>query len=387
MPSSLLFPLDRIQPSQILSQYSEWIYFTLVLVFFISISGITLRKHFDKPYVKPLIISVGLMLTIGVFMFRDQVKVIFEGWGVLGTMLLAFVAATIPYGLCRGFGMSKAKAFYLTYILFYLLSWIKFPQLYYSLADQNLGIVNLVLLIVFFIAIFKMIRSHKSLADTAIGLKKSSAYSPEIDHEIEVQDKEKKILKRQVKKSTVIELLTIDDIAEALAEIQYTVETHKNNLPKEERQKIAALLQSMSKKEDVFKKNVSDLQKIFQSIDLLDEKQLQKAKERMAKASGSEKKILQAEIIREEEKLRVEISALDLQNKLGEYLDYFNKLLRQALGHIKAGAYPYDAMPYFAKARVILKDISEIVKKANILEKRLIKLTKVEKKLLKKEKA
>ena len=325
------------------------------------------------------------MLTIGVFMFRDQVKVIFEGWGVLGTMLLAFVAATIPYGLCRGFGMSKTKAFYLTYILFYLLSWIKFPQLYYSLADQNLGIVNLVLLIVFFIAIFKMIKLHKSLADMGVDLKRSSPYNPEIDHEIEMQDKEKKILKRPAKKSTAIELLTIDDIADALAEIQHTVETHKNNLPNEERQKIARLLRTMSKKEDVFKKSVSNLQKIFQSIDLLDEKQLKDLKERMTRASGSEKKTLQSEIIREEEKLRVEKTALDLQNKLEEYLDYFNKLLRQALEYIKTGTYSYDAMPHLAKARVILKDISELLKKADVLQKRLIKLTKVEKKLLKKE--
>jgi Na+/H+ antiporter NhaA len=65
MPSSLLFPLDQIKPSQVLAQYPEWIYFTLVLVFFVSLSGIALRKHFDKPYVKPLIISVGLMLTFG----------------------------------------------------------------------------------------------------------------------------------------------------------------------------------------------------------------------------------------------------------------------------------------------------------------------------------
>ena len=79
MASSLLFPLDQIKPSQILTQYSEWIYFTLVLVFFISVAGITLRKHFDKPYVKPLIISVGLMLTFGVFKYKEGLSTIFEG--------------------------------------------------------------------------------------------------------------------------------------------------------------------------------------------------------------------------------------------------------------------------------------------------------------------
>lgn len=81
MPSSMFFPLDSIKPSEILSQYSEWIYFTLTLVFFISIAGIALRKHFDKPYVKPLIITVGLMLTFGAFRFKEQLTSIFESWG------------------------------------------------------------------------------------------------------------------------------------------------------------------------------------------------------------------------------------------------------------------------------------------------------------------
>ena len=124
MALSLFYPLDQLKPSQILSQYSEWIYFTLILVFFISISGITLRKHFNKPYVKPLIISVGLMLTVGVFKFRGQLITVFEGWGILGMILLVVIVATIPYGLCRGFGLAAGKAFYLTYILFYIFSWV-----------------------------------------------------------------------------------------------------------------------------------------------------------------------------------------------------------------------------------------------------------------------
>ena len=101
MPSSLFLPLDRFQPSEILAQYSEWVYFTLILVFFVSVAGITLRKHFDKPYVKTLIISVGLMLTVGVFRFKDQVVEVFEGWGILGTILLVVMAATIPTIYCH----------------------------------------------------------------------------------------------------------------------------------------------------------------------------------------------------------------------------------------------------------------------------------------------
>ena len=153
MSVAMFAPLNNIRPSDFLNQYSEWIYFTLILVFFISIAGLTLRKHFEKPYVKPLIITVGLMMTVGVFMMREKLVLIFQGWGILGTILLVFVAATIPYGLCRGFGMPANRAFYVVYILFYILSWVKFPEVYYYLGDHNMGLVNLAHLILFFIAV------------------------------------------------------------------------------------------------------------------------------------------------------------------------------------------------------------------------------------------
>jgi len=91
MTLSMLYPFNEIQPGEFLSQYSEWIYFTLVMVFFISVSGITLRRHFDKPYVKPLIISTGLIMTVGVFMMKEQLTIIIEGWGVLGSILLVLM--------------------------------------------------------------------------------------------------------------------------------------------------------------------------------------------------------------------------------------------------------------------------------------------------------
>lgn len=325
------------------------------------------------------------MLTVGVFRFKDRIRMIFEGWGILGTILLLLVAVTIPFGLCRGFGLSTSKAFFLTYVLFYLLSWTKFPHLYHSLADQNLGFINLFLLILFFVAVFKVIKFHKSPSDMVRDLYRSSPYRPEIEQEIEMLDKEKKIFKRQAKRITNIEIKSIEDIAEALADIQRTVETHKNNLPHEERERIAHILQQMSKKEDVFNKSIWSLQKIFKSTDLLDEKQLQELKERMAKVSGSERKFLKAEITREDEKLKIEKSVLDFQNRLEDYLNYFNKLVGRALKLINTGTYPYDAKPYLAKAMVILKDIASLLKEMKVLEKKIISLNKAEKRLLKKE--
>jgi hypothetical protein len=386
MPSSLLFPLNQIKPTQILSEYAEWIYFTLILVFFISVAGITLRKHFDRPYIKPLIISVGLMLTVGVFMFKNQLVMIFEGWGILGLVLLVFLVATIPFGLCRGYGMPTKKAVYLTYILIYIVAWFKFPVFFYSLANRNLGLVNLGLLILFFVAVFKMIPLDKTKRNLARDIVNSSPFKPEIMQNMQMQNKEKKLVKDKSIKITKFEIRTIRDIAEALAEIQRMVETNKNQLSRPEREKIASILQKLPNNENIFKKGLWNLQKIFQQINTTDVKQLENLKECLKKASEKEKQILKVEIEQEEEKLKIEKTILDLEERLNQYIDSFNKFLEMAMEVLGKPEHLSEVKDNLAKTRVILNDITEMLKITTTLEKKIVSLTKTEQKLLKKEK-
>ena len=386
MPSTLFFPLDRIQPSQIFSQYSEWIYFLLVSVFFVSISGITLRRHFDKPYVKPLIVAVGLMMTIGVFRFKGILIAVFEGWGILGTILLVFVAATIPYGLCRGFGLTAGKAFYLTYILFYILSWVQFPQVHYAFAEKNLGFVNLGLLILFIVCLFRLVKFRKFSTPKHYDTKGSEPRQAEIDREIEVEVDEKKVLKSNVKNLNKIETRTLADIGEALAEIQKTVETHRNGLSREDRLKIARILESISKKEAVFVNVLERIRNFFKQIKIKDVKQMKELEERVAMAEGKEKQILKVEIAGEQEKLRIEKVIDEFESRLRNGLISFNEQLGLSVQHLKSSPYPYDVKPFLTKARVVLKDIFEISKETETLEKKLTKLVKMEKTLMNKEK-
>jgi hypothetical protein len=386
MPFSLLFPLDQIKPTEILTRYSEWVYFTLILVFFISVAGITLRKHFDKPYVKPLIIAVGLMLTVGVFKFKDSLTTIFGGWGIIGTVLLVMMAATIPYGLCRGFGLSGTKAFFLTYILLYILSWFQFPKIYYTLSDKNLGLINLALLILFVVAIFKVVKFSKLSPSIATDLSGTGALEPEIGREIEIQGKEQRLIKKHAGKLTKLEIRTIGDIAELLAEIHQIIKNHRNNLPKEERKKITGILNEILKKETIFTKAIQNLRKILQRIGFADASQLREQKVRMAKAEGKERELLKKEIAEEEEKLKIEKSILELEERLNQYMNSFKELLSQSVEHLRASPYPFDAEPYLVKARGVLKNIADMLTETKELEKKLINVTKTEKRLLKKEK-
>ena len=385
MPPSILSPFDIIKPSQFLSQYSEWVYFSLILVFFISIAGITLRHYFDNPYVKPLIISVGLMLTAGVFMIKDRIAIIFESWGTLGTVLLVLIAAIVPYGLCTGFGMKAGKAFHVTYILFYVLSWIKFPQLYHALADRNLGLINLALLIFFAFSVFKLFSFRRSAGAIEHDLVNRSPYRHQIEDEIGSEDKEERLVKKQGRKRTTIETDSMEDIASELAGIQRIVDKSSNNLSLEDRRKMTRLLEQMKAKEDIFRNQTNTLQRLFQKMKVMDVKQLQELKQRIVNASGKEKHILKSELEREDEKIRIEETGRTIQSRLDQYLSSFNQHIGSAIKKINENSPPSAAKPHLYNARIILNDMFRMLKDMKFMESKLIDLIKTEKHLLKKE--
>ena len=383
MSVAMFAPLYNIRPSDFLNQYSEWIYFTLILVFFISIAGLTLRKHFEKPYVKPLIITVGLMMTVGVFMMREKLVLIFQGWGILGTILLVFVAATIPYGLCRGFGMPANRAFYVVYILFYILSWVKFPEVYYYLGDHNMGLVNLALLILFFIAVYKIITMKKSLTDLVGSLKMESPFKKEIRREMELQDQESRVLEREENKVTKVEIKSIKDIEESLVEMLRIIQTDSTNLTTQDRARIAETLKRISSREDVFLKTLQNLKQLLLQLRVLDGKQIQEMKNRLARATGKEKQALEKEIFLEEEKLKAESDVVALEQKLEQGMGAFNNIMRQTVQVLNSSAYPAEAVPPLSQARMILKDIMDVIEKMKKCEENLERLTKNEKNNLK----
>jgi len=385
MSLSFFDPLDRIKPGEILSQYSEWIYFTLVLVFFISVAGITLRKHFDKPYVKPLIVSVGLMLTFGVFRYKHQLTEIFEGWGIVGAGLLVFMVATIPYGLCRSFGLPGKKAFYLTYILFYILSWVQFPWIYHRLGDRNLGLVNLGLLILFIWAIFKVVKFGKSPSKMATDFVNSAPMTEEINREIESEEQERSLIRGPASKMTKIEIRSIEDIVGLLKEIQATIENHRNNLPKEERERIARLLEKISKDEGIFMKAVHNLKSLLQRIGIKDIQHIRELEGRMAHVQGKKRRILTAEITEEKEKLEIEKAILAFENQLSQKVVKFNECIAGALKHLRVSPYPYDAKPQLENAEFTLRTIFQLLDNTKDLEMKAAKLIKDEKKLLRKQ--
>lgn len=383
---SIFFPIDNIRPGDLLNQYTDWIYFILMLAFFISIAGLTFRKHFEKPYVKPLIITVGFMMTIGVFLMKDKLTMIFQGWGILGSLILVFVAATIPYGLCRGFGLPANRAFYIVYALFYILSWVKFPEIYYALADRNMGLVNLGLLILFVVAIYKIVTLVKGKSDLAGSLKMDSPIKKDIGNELEIEEQEGRAVENQSNKVTKFEIRTVKDMEESLVEMIRVIEAHNTNLTTKDREKISVALKNISKKEGLFRKTLLSLKQLLQRLRVLDEKQIQEMRNRMNRADGKQKQNLEAEINMEVEKMNVEREVLALEEKLEQGIEYFHSLMRKAIETLNGSAYPADAIQSLSQARMTLKNIMDFIDKMKKQELILLEISLKERNALKREK-
>ena len=383
---SIFLPFDNIRPGDLLNQYSDWIYFTLMLVFFISIAGLTLIKHYEKPYVKPLIIAVGLMMTMGVFMMRSKLVLIFQGWGILGTLLLVFVAATIPYGLCRGFGLPANKALYVVYVLFYILAWVKFSDVFYYLGDNNMGLVNLGLLILFIVSVYKIVTLWRGKSDLAGSLKTDSPINKEIGSELEIEEQEGRVFENQENKVTKFEIRTIMDIEGSLVEMIRLIELHSMNLTTKDREKMSQALKNISKKEGLFRKTLLELKKLLQRISILDEKQIQHMRNRMNRANNEEKQNIEAEIQMEAQKMNLERDVLALEEKLEQGIEYFHSLMRKAIDILNGSSYPADAIQYLSQASTALKSIIDLIDKMKKQELMLVEISRNERNALKRDK-
>jgi hypothetical protein len=208
----------------------------------------------------------------------------------------------------------------------------------------------------------------------------------EIGQEIELEDDENRLIKKRAERMTKLEIRSMEDIEETIDQILKKIESHRNNLPQDEREKISRLLNRIMKDEDIFKKNVRRLQGLFQRLDAVDAQHFKELKDHLEKLSGKEKKLVKSEIEGEEEKLRIERTIFEFERKLMQALNSFNQHLKSAIEHIRNSPYPYDSIHPLSEAKKILSNIINMIKETGELEEKLVSLVKTEKKLLKKEK-
>lgn len=391
MASAIFFPLDLISPGQLISEYSEWIYFALIMVFFMAVAGIALRRHFQHPYVKPLIVAIGLLMAVMVFQKRQYLSLILESWGTIGSLLLFGIAAVIPFGLAKGLGLPAGRAGWLSYVLLYLLAWAHLPEFFQGLANRGLGIINLVLLVLFVVAIWRGFRIRLAKPKWMAGAKLTSPDAweqrdredtEELNHELKVDQAEARALKKEALPMTMKELKSCEDVEEVLKAIQKTISSAKGPLSHSEKEKIVALLRKTAGIRQFIQAIASRLKSIFQRINVLGEKQVGEMRDRYENAKGKKEKLIKEELTHENEKLVLRQTVGKLASRVTVSLKAFDDCLNRAVGIFRSGSDPMESLPVIDQARRAVKNIKTLTMAMSDVEKRMVWILKHERKLM-----
>jgi hypothetical protein len=92
----------------------------------------------------------------------------------------------------------------------------------------------------------------------------------------------------------------------------------------------------------------------------------------MSKTDDKEREILTKEIAEEYEKIKIEKSIIEIEERLNQYMNSFNESIRLTIENLRSSPYPFDADPSLSKARIVIKEISEILEETIKLEKKLV---------------
>jgi len=392
----ILEPFNRIHPGSFISRYSDWILFTLLLFFFWAVTGISLKKRFaESRYLRVLVTSIALMLSVGTYysIYQGWLHLSLQGLGLFGAVLLFIVVFFIIFGLMRGYGMRLSNALPLGFTLFYISLWAISPNILHTLASI-FPPANAILLLLFIVSVFKIIfaffrHSKKLPFDTARDLQRknfSTTNDAEIDHEINENKKEGKMLKKRTARFTKIEIKTIANIEECLEKLVRIIKEKGNSLTQDDVAELSHVLRQIGKNVAILKNGMNFIKEHLNSYETHHRKDISELEKRLSGTKDKKKaKAIENEIIYQNKMLQ----ALDFmdkyESKIIQFADSFNKLIFKAMQKVKS-RFTVDALYYLEQTYKDLLEMRHIYEKQRKLENYLLKLNKKTISELKKEK-
>ncbi|GEM_PF-1704381 len=398
MPSTIniLKPFDTIHIGPFISQYSDWIIFTLFLFLFWAIAGIALRKRFEESrYLRVLITTVALLLAMGTYfsIYQGWLHLSLEGFGLFGAILILITVFFIIFGLMRGYGLHLANALAIGFVLFYISLWAISPNILHTL-DNIFPLGNTILALFFLVSIFKVIaaffrHSSRTPAQTAKELQnfdKASIEDKEIDREIDEDKKEGKMLKGKTIRFTKIEIKSIENIEACLKKIIEAIKERGNSLSHEDVSELTQYLKQITKNEGVLKKSLWLIKKHLNAYQSMHRKDIPELKNRLQKTNSQKQQAaIKKEIIYQKKMLEIIDFLESYEAKIIWFTDRFNQLIGAAMQRLK-NHYPNDALAFLMQADKELSGMRQIFEKQKEFEKFLLKLNKKNLSNLKKEK-
>ncbi|MFC1591680.1 hypothetical protein ACFL43_04075 [Thermodesulfobacteriota bacterium] len=368
----------------------EWVVIILLCCLFIALCGAVLPKRLtENRYGKPLIVSLGLILGVGLYMSKDIYNFNFESFGFVSIWLIIVLVGFVTFGLFR-YGMRIDTAFAMTYCVIYLSFAMITPSLFDSIAD-SFPIMNMIFLLTFgylLVRIIIKIVSRKKTAENAAFEFKHDKVPPadqaEIERELDFDKEEKKDLKKKTSKLSDIEINKIEDIEKLVTQFIKTLKKNPS-ITEDERENIAVMLNKIAAKKKDFETGLQILDRHLEKYQRGDEQQIHELGVRLAEAKDKHKK---SEIRKELdfEKRKIEIFEFMKRDKdrLITFLQFFEKEMYNAVQYLRQSNVP-QSINRLSMVKKQLGTMKNILKDLTGFVSYLIKYSKKEEKILKKE--
>jgi len=391
MPSAyaILDPLRQIHPGRFIAQFQDWITFTLLLIFFISIAGLTLHRRFENnKYAKPLVISVGLILTFGTHfsIYKGWLNLSFQGFGMLGAVMVFIIIFFVFFGLVKGFGMDTSKALPLSFALLYISLYAVSPNIFDTIA-KVFPPLNLILLILWLYSIYKLITAFfkhsgsptstlKNLAKLKPLAKQERESEKDVKTELKGEEKERKMLKHKTPRITKLEIKSTEAMLDNLDQMVRIVQVKGNNVDQEEIGQLTHNLRKIYGKEDLLRKGLLLMKSHVKAYRQLHKKNIDQLTERYNATKDPKQRRTIDEEIRYQKRMLEVIGFLEsYEGKIQEFVRSFNRDIYTAIQKVKSQN-PQDALSYMTKARSELQQMLHIHEKQRDLENYLLKVNK-----------
>jgi len=379
------------KPSEIIHVYGDWIILIFLCGIFITIAQTFLPERItSKRSGKLLSTFLGLSMGIGLYSAKKAYNFNFESFGFLGIVLIVILLAVVTFGV-TSMKMKKSHAVALTYCVMFLTFYLMTPSIYDSFAG-SLPILNLLFIIagIYFMVtgIFGSLNIPTSTKTSAADLSHSEIHSkdePLIEKEIDAEDQQQKQIRRKTIPLTKRELKEIDHIHDHLREIEKILKT-SDAIHADEKQKIALELSRIGMTKEDFQKGLDLLKQHTKHYKARDQNKIQELRSRYHKTKDELKKHkIKKEVHLEQKKLEIFEFINSHAKNIVDFINGFDMQVQKAVIYIKENK-PKDAIHPIQTAIGHIRMIRHILKDFKNHEKYLLKLSKKEEKVLKKEK-
>jgi hypothetical protein len=385
---NILFqPLHNLDLSSFYDAYHFWIDFFIFLCLFVSVGRFTLGRRFGGREGNVVSVVSGLALALSLSLLEYKVGFSIKSFGPFAAGILILLVGMVIFYLIKAIGAGNTGAGSFAFAISYFLIRATLPDLILTLEGNSwFAWLDFGLMVAVLISIWKIIGSLWSDQDMrSFGRVLERSRGPEnknLRRNINDEKQEMSLIKRDIKGIIKEGMKEGGSIIDRLREMVKIIEEYGST--DKARHLIAKKLNQIAAKENLVLKQVARLRDLSQKLGEFDLTYFKELRARWDKVPDRGKDIVREEILLEKNKIITEKQLKEMEASLIRNDNDFRFSVSAGVECLRSNQ-PAQARDWLLKGIKCEEGALTMMKEMKEIENRLLKLTKMEFKTLKKE--